>query len=182
MFDQKVDVNIRLELLDSSHTKELFQLTDKNREHLNQWLPWVHSVKQPEDTAQFIKESQQQWINNQGFQAAVMVNDHISGIIGHHKIDWQNQKTSLGYWLGKSYQGRGIITKCCATVVQHTFDNLELHRVEIHCASNNHKSRAIPERLGFIHEATLKDGIQINGEFKDRIVYRELSSEWKEYF
>lgn len=178
MFVWQIDKNIQLELLEPRHAEELFQLTDQNRKHLSQWLPWVESVQQPEDTVKFIDQSQQQWIENQSFQAAITVDNNIAGTIGHHKIDWQNQKTSLGYWLGTSYQGRGIMTKCCAAVVRHAFDELNLNRVEIHCAIDNRKSRAIPERLGFTKEAILKEAIQLNNKFKDRVVYHALSSEW----
>ncbi|MDZ7659634.1 GNAT family N-acetyltransferase [Fodinibius sp.] len=106
MFNRQIDSNIQLELLEARHAEELFQLTEQNREYLAEWLPWVDSVQEPKDTAHFIEESQQQWINNQGFQAAILVDGSIAGTIGHHNIDWQNQKTSLGYWLGKSYQGK----------------------------------------------------------------------------
>ncbi len=68
MFVWQIDKNIQLELLDARHTKELFQLTDQNREYLAQWLPWVDSVQQPEDTAQFIEQSQQQWVENKSFR------------------------------------------------------------------------------------------------------------------
>ncbi|WP_441001024.1 GNAT family N-acetyltransferase [Fodinibius sp. SL11] len=179
MFTWQIDNRIRLELLEARHGKELFRLTEQNRKYLGQWLPWVESVQEPEDTAQFIKKSQQQWIENQSFQAVINAGDKVAGIVGHHKIDWQNQKTSLGYWLGKSYQGRGIMTKCCAAIVQHAFKVLDLHRVEIHCAIDNKKSRAIPERLGFIKEVIQKEAIQLNGTFKDLVVYRALSSEWE---
>lgn len=179
MFNWQIDENLRLELLEVRHAKELFQLTDQNREYLAEWLPWVDSVQESKGTVHFIEQSKQQWVENQGFQAAIIVDDSIAGTIGHHNIDWQNQKTSLGYWLGKSYQGRGIMTKCCAEVVQHAFDELDLQRVEIHCAIDNIKSRAIPERLGFTKEAIQKEAIQLNNQFKDRVVYRMLSSEWK---
>lgn len=178
MFARKIDENIQLELLKAHHAEELFLLTDNNRQYLAKWLPWVETVQKVEDTVQFIEQCQQQWVDNHSFQAAIIVDDSIAGTIGHHKIDWQNQKTSLGYWLGQPYQGQGIMTKCCRAVVRHSFEELDLHRVEIHCPFDNKKSRAIPERLGFTEEAIQKEAIQLNDEFKDRVVYRALSSEW----
>lgn len=41
--------------------------------------------------------------------------------------------------------------------------------------SVNEKSKAIPERLGFIHEATLKDEVYMNGDFKDLDVYAKFA-------
>ncbi len=181
MFTWQIDEHIQLELLEVRHAEALFRLTDQNRKYLKLWLPWVDSVQRLEDTINFIKKSQNQRIENNNFQAVIRVGENVAGMIGHHEIDWQNRNTSLGYWLGHSYQGRGIMTKCCAAVVEHAFQELNLHRVEIHCAADNHKSRGIPERLNFVEEAILKNGIRLNGQFKDCIVYRMLSDEWQDH-
>ncbi|MGM0547206.1 MAG: GNAT family N-acetyltransferase [Bacteroidota bacterium] len=178
MFSWQINPHIQLELLELQHAEDLFRLTDQNRTYLKQWLPWVDEVTKLEDTCDFIQKSQKQRLENNNFQAAIRVEKSIAGMIGHHKIDWQNSKTSLGYWLGKSYQGRGIMTKCCAAVVSHAFQQMCLHRVEIHCAANNKKSRGIPERLGFIEEAILREAMQLNGAFVDRVIYRMLASDW----
>lgn len=178
MFSQQIDDNIRLELLESAHTGEFFRLTDENREYLSKWLPWVDSVREPEDTAEFIRNCQKQWIDNRGYQAAIRVNENLAGVIGHHKIDWLNRNTSLGYWLAEPYQGRGVMTRCCLEVVRHSFSEFNLHRVEIRCASNNYRSCAIPERLKFEIEGTLREAAQLNGRFVDLIVYGALSGKW----
>ena len=46
-----------------------------------------------------------------------------------------------------------------------------LNRIYIHCAVGNKKSRAIPERLGFIQEGRLQDGECLYGVFHDLIIY-----------
>ena len=30
-----------------------------------------------------------------------------------HGMNWANRSTSVGYWIGEKYQGKGIITKSC---------------------------------------------------------------------
>jgi RimJ/RimL family protein N-acetyltransferase len=71
-----------------------------------------------------------------------------AGVIGFHKIDWNNKTTSLGYWLGKGYEGSGLMTKSVRACVNHNIVELDLNRVEIRAAEENTKS-AIPERLNF---------------------------------
>ncbi len=62
------------------------------------------------------------------------------------------------------------------------FDEWNLHRIEIHCAPANHRSRAIPERLGFREEATLRETELVGGRYLDSVVYGllegESSSRW----
>ena len=55
-----------------------------------------------------------------------------------------------------------------------------LHRIEIHCAPENHRSRAIPERLGFREEATLRETELVCGRWLDSVVYGLLAEEWGE--
>ena len=54
-------------------------------------------------------------------------------MIGYHGIDWENGSTSLGYWLGEGFQGQGIVTAACRTLVDHAFEELNLNRVSTAC-------------------------------------------------
>jgi ribosomal-protein-serine acetyltransferase len=51
--------------------------------------------------------------------------------------------------------------------------------VEIQCGEDNHKSRAIPERLGFQQEGIIRDGEFLYDHFHDVVVYGLLKKEWK---
>ena len=93
-----------LELRDAD---ELFELTDRNRPYLRHWLPWLDNITRPEDSRAFIRAAQAQGSQNNGTQLAIRLNGRITGIVGHHQIDWRNRLTSLGYWVGEEFQGRG---------------------------------------------------------------------------
>ena len=97
----------------------------------------------------FIRAAQSQVSQNNGAQLAICFDGRIIGIIGHHQIDWRNRLTSLGYWVGQEFQGKGLVTTATRALVGHAFDEVNLNRVEIRCAVGNRKSRAIPIRLGF---------------------------------
>ena len=55
MFPIRLNDDVALELLEVRHADELFRVTDANRAHLRQWLPWVDGAKGPEDTKAFIQ-------------------------------------------------------------------------------------------------------------------------------
>jgi ribosomal-protein-serine acetyltransferase len=180
MFPYRLDEHLSLELLELRHADELYGLTDANRDHLREWLPWVDSTRSLEDTKAFINAMQKQTAENNGFQTAILFKERIAGVVGHHRIDWASRNTSLGYWLAKEHEGQGIMTRSCRAYVSHAFQTLGLNRVEIRCAVANHKSCAIPERLGFSLEGTLRQAEWLYDHFVDHSVYGILAPEWKD--
>jgi ribosomal-protein-serine acetyltransferase len=158
---------------------ELFAVTDANRAHLRRWLPWLDSVKSSSDSAGFIQATLKQFAEHQGFNAAVLHDGAIVGVIGHHRISWANRSTSLGYWLAASHEGRGIMTAACRALVHHAFTEYTLHRVEIRCATGNARSCAIPVRLGFRREGHLREAEWLYDHYVDHHVFAMLQGEWK---
>lgn len=179
MFSFKVDKEISIELLQLHHTEELFTLIDTNREHLRKWLLWVDKRQSPVDLEPVIPIWLQNYADNNGFDAGIRFNGKLVGMIGLHYIDWKNKSTSIGYFLAEDAQGLGIITKSISALLDYLFDSLKLHRVEIQCAVNNHKSIAIPERLGFEKEGIKRDGQLLYDRYEDLVTYSLLASEWK---
>jgi len=173
-----VSDGLRLTPLDLGDAAELFELTDPNRDYLRQWLPWLDNIVRMEDTRAFIRASQAQASQNNGAQLAIRVEGRVAGIIGHHQIDWRNRLTSLGYWIGQSYQGRGLVTAATAALLRHAFSDARLNRIEIRCAVGNAKSRAIPRRLGFSEEGLLRDAEWLYDHFVDHVVYGMLARDW----
>ena len=178
---QTIPVSERFSLapLELNDAEELFALTDANRTYLRDWLPWLDNIRRIDDTRAFIRAAQAQVAQNNGAQLAVKLSGRIAGIVGHHQIDWRNRLTSLGYWIGESYQGRGLVTEACRALITHAFDEASLNRVEIRCAVENRKSRAIPTRLGLRQEGLLRDAEWLYDHFVDHVVYATLVTEWR---
>jgi ribosomal-protein-serine acetyltransferase len=55
---------------------------------------------------------------------------------------------------------------------------LKINRVEIQVAVNNHKSIAIPERLGFVSEGIKRDGQWLYDHYEDIVTYSMLAKDW----
>jgi ribosomal-protein-serine acetyltransferase len=179
VFYHRLDQDVELRLLEERHAKELFALTDRNRAYLREWLPWLDNTISVADTRRFIQASLEQFANNNGFTAGIWYRGQLAGLIGLQKIDWANRSTNIGYWLGAAYQGRGLMTKACQALVDFAFTDLGLNHVEIRCAPENKRSRAIPERLGFRQEGLLRQAEWLYDHFVDHVVYGLLASEYK---
>ncbi len=175
----QIEEGPELRLLEEQHEEELFALTNQNRQYLREWLPWLDNNKSLEDTEEFIRDSLEQFRSNNGFQLGIWSQGELAGVIGYHKIDWVNRATSIGYWLGARFQGKGLMTRACRALTSYAFKELKLNRVEIRCAVKNRKSRAIPIRLGFKEEGVIREAEWLYDRFVDHVVYGMLRSEWE---
>jgi ribosomal-protein-serine acetyltransferase len=167
-----------LRLLDESDARELHLLIEANRAHLAPWMPWA-AEQTAEDTMAFIRRAQKQLTKNDGFKAAVFCQDRIAGTIGYHAVNWVNRSTSLGYWLAEEHQGRGTMTAAVRLLVDHALSVWRLNRVEIRAAVENRRSRAIPERLGFHREGTMREAERVGDRYLDCALYSMLTTDWQ---
>ena len=156
----------------------LFDLVERNRAYLKQWLPWLDANTTLNDTLAFIRHSMEHYRLDRSIQAGIWYQNELAGAIGHHPIDWPNKVVMVGYWLGEGYQGKGIMTEACRAFVNFSLSEYKLNRVEIRCATGNVKSCAIPSRLGFTVEGTIRSGEWLYDHFVDLIIYGMLSRDW----
>jgi ribosomal-protein-serine acetyltransferase len=62
-------------------------------------------------------------------------------------------------------------------LVDHALATWRLNRVEIVVATENRRSRAIPERLGFHEEGTLRQFQLVDGRYLDCVSYSMLATD-----
>jgi ribosomal-protein-serine acetyltransferase len=179
MFSACFRDGFELRLLEERHAPALFQVVDRERAQLREWLPWVDATHTEEDSLSFIRSVLEQYASNHGFAAGVWNGERLAGTVGLHRIDWLNRRVEIGYWLARELQGRGVMTDACRAVITHLFGELDLNRVEIRCAVENTKSSAIPRRLGFTLDGQLRDAQFVNGRHHDLLVFGMLKRDWK---
>jgi ribosomal-protein-serine acetyltransferase len=178
MFSCPIDDALELRPLDPAQAAEMYAVVDANRAYLRQWMGWVDNTRSADDIAAFIRRSIEQHARDDGFVAGVWHDGRIAGTIGMLHLKHEARRTEIGYWLAEALQGRGIITRCCRRFIDHLFDDVKLNRVEIRCAAENHRSRAVPRRLGFTEEGVLRQVQMVNDQLVDHVVYGMLADEW----
>jgi len=166
-----------LALLEEADARELFELVDRNRDRLRPWLGWADDTRSVEDSLGFIRATREQVASGQGFHGCLRVGRCIAGCVGFHGVQRSFRSTAVGYWIGGEFEGRGLMTGAVRTLVEHAFKDLDLHRVEIRCAVENRRSRAIPERLGFREEGVLRGAERAAGRILDVVVYGRLATD-----
>lgn len=175
----KVDHQISLHLPRPELAKEIFEAVDHQRDYLRQWLPWVDGTNQVEDTLAFIRESTKTNKTGEKLTTFIYHEEKVVGSIGFVKTDKDHRMVEIGYWLHRDMQHQGIMTKSCKRLIDYAFRTKAVNRIEIKVARENLKSQAIPKRLGFTHEGTLRQGLLMYGKFHNLELFSLLRSEWK---
>jgi RimJ/RimL family protein N-acetyltransferase len=85
--------------------------------------------------------------------------------------DIERWSWEVGYWLGKPFWGRGIVTDALRAVTAAAFEIPELVRIHAPVFSWNHRSMRVLEKAGYRREAVLpRSGIK-DGTVIDRVIY-----------
>jgi len=179
LFPLQIDRDVRINLLEPRHALDLFELVNSNRAQLREWLPFVDGYKSITVATQFITRNREENSGEKGLVMGIWAGKLLAGVITFDTIDWSNRAALIGFWLGKSFQGKGIMTRSCSALIDLAFDELRLNRIEISCAVENRRCRLIPERLGFKQEGVSRQREWLYDHFVDTVSYGMLASEWK---
>jgi len=179
LFRQTVEPGIELKLFEPSDAEIVFAAAERDRAYLRRWLPWVDRTHSSADVRHFIVNTViPQWMEGRGPQCGIWIGGVLGGGVGCHPIDWLNRSCSLGYWIASAHQGRGIVTRCCGVLLSYLFDSLHLHRVVIQCGTENYRSCAVPQRLGFTREGVARQAEWVNDRWVDLVTWSLLEEEW----
>jgi ribosomal-protein-serine acetyltransferase len=170
--------DLHLDALKISHAAVVYQAIDKNRYYLRRWLPFVDQTRRKEDTEIYIRMllSEREKSANEVF--TLWYKGDFAGLAGFKDMDFVNHKTEIGYWLIESMQGRGIMTRTVKKLIDYGFRNLNFNRIQIKVALGNHKSAAIPVRLGMVSEGIERAGEYHTDGFFDLEIFSILKADW----
>lgn len=175
----QVDQHTKLQPPQLQWAENLFWLIDNNRDYLARWLDWLPTTTTLEDTRRFLFEAIR--FNEGGQRCTYMIvhQSAIAGIAGLVRIDYRHHEAELGYWLAESLQGKGIVSKSCAALLRYAFADLCLNRVVLKTMRDNQASRAVAQRLGFVHEGRLREAFFYQDSYHDLELYSILRKDWK---
>jgi len=174
----RINDHTELRLLGRPQSQELFQLLDSNRDHLRRWHPWVDGMRSVAEVEKTVAVWEQLQANQRGIFAGVWFQGRLCGMINHLHVDWANRWAALSYWLDAGHQGQGLMTAACRAFVAHGFNTWKLNRFTIECATENTRSRAIPERLGFKLEGIIRQIEWLHDHYADHAMYGLLRADY----
>jgi len=150
-------------------------------EHLRPWMPWVKD--EPEELKvkiERLRVFRADFDLSKNYVYAVL-DPYESELVGgtglHPRVG--SDAFEIGYWIHVNHVNKGYATEISAALTKVAFEIEHINRVEIHCDPNNIKSSAIPKKLGYVYEATLRNRTEnIEGEPIDSMIWSILKEEY----
>jgi RimJ/RimL family protein N-acetyltransferase len=149
-------------------------------EHLRPWMPWAHSEPEPlEEKIARLKSFRGMFDLGQNFVYGIFdpEDTKLIGGTGLHPRHGP-EELEIGYWIHKDYINQGLVTESTAALIKVAFELIHVHRIEIHCDPRNVASAAIPRKLGFTHEGTLRAKTRFLDRWSDSMVWGLLETEY----
>ena len=147
LFEIKVDEDRSLVLPELDEAEHIFSLIDRDRKHLEVWLPWVAHTHGPQDTRDNLIQRIESFRDKTQASFYGTYKGDIIASVGF--VSLEGGEGEIGYWLLSEHQGKGHITTFVKACVDYGFKELGLERIVIKCADKNVGSAAVAERLGF---------------------------------
>jgi ribosomal-protein-serine acetyltransferase len=167
-----------MRLYEHDDLPQLYSVVIDNLDHLHTYLAWARPDYSRETAAEFIARSRRDAAEGKNLTLGIFRNAVLAGSVGFVSFARHSKRAEIGYWISKHFERQGIITAACRKLIIHGFNSLGLHRIEIRCAVENVRSRAVPERLGFTLEGIIRQSEWRHTKFHDMAVYGLLRSEW----
>ena len=160
----------------------LFAAIQESRAHIQPWLPWADQHQSVDDTVEFIRRTQARWILRDGFGMGIFSRQEgaFLGGIGLDVVNWDVRAFDIGYWVRKSAQGHGYVSEATRLLTTFAFTSLKARRVAIRCDARNTRSKAIPERLGYVYEGCLRRSeLDTTGQPFNMLVFAMIPEDYR---
>lgn len=150
---------------------------------LHEWMPWATRRPTEEESEEFVRRAHAKFVQREDllfffFERGART---LVGGGGLHRIDWKVPSFDIGYWCRKRFQGEGYVTEAAGGIADFAVERLGARRLVVTCDAENEKSAAVARRIGFAHEATLKNARRhhLSGELRDSLVFARVVAEKK---
>jgi ribosomal-protein-serine acetyltransferase len=160
-----------LEPIQPSHSLQVFNLIEANREELSPVFPWMRELTLAQ-CLRSIEENLNRPEKEQSIFLGIFLDTELIGTANIYRIDWVNMNCEIGGWLGGEFQGHGYALQAAQELIQIVWEGLDLHRIEIRVPRGNSAALKVTKKLGFKKEGILKQiEYRKEGGYSDQILF-----------
>jgi RimJ/RimL family protein N-acetyltransferase len=152
---------------------------DSSLDELRPWMPWAKQEPQTlEEKVILLRRFRGRFDLGEDFTYGIFSADErevVGGTGLHSRVG--HDAFEIGYWIRTSHVGQGLATESTAALTRVALELCGVDRVEIRIDPANERSRAIPRRLGFTEEATLRRRLRYPDP-RDVILYTLFAADY----
>lgn len=151
-----------------------------SREHLKPFMVWAHTVESMDDTVAKLVRFRTSFDRGEDFMYGVFdarTKEVVGGTGLHPRVGLGG--VEIGYWVHGQRVRQGFATEVAGALTRVAFEVGQVRFVEIRTVPENVASASVPKKLGFAHEATLRERLQMpDGSFGDALVFSMFTKEY----
>ncbi|WP_195972870.1 GNAT family N-acetyltransferase [Clostridium thermobutyricum] len=168
--------NIYLRNLTPNDSEEILNYYNKNKKHLEKFEPSRDKDFYTLETQQsLLNESYKQFLNGTSYELGIIKDNKIIGKIRLSNIVYGVFKSGiLGYSIDEDFQGKGYMKEAVNLIVEYSFNDLDLHRIEASALVRNERSKNVLLGCGFEELGINKKYLFINGIWEDHITFYKV--------
>lgn len=169
-----------LECIGQQHKDDLYALIQRNRDYFQTFIPWIHAGTTEGDVEDFISACVENAKQGVSFAYIIRIRGLFTGFMEVRWNDTQNHQfpdaryAHLHYFIGKRFQGFGIMTHTIMAVTSDLFTTYGIKRIGIACPAPNEAGLRAADHAGYTFEKTIT-GAQtlVGGNVIDHQLYSQ---------
>jgi len=154
---------------------------EESLEHLLPWMPWADQEPEPvEAKVARLRRFRGEFDLDRDYVYGILDREEtrVLGGTGLHTRLGEGA-LEIGYWIHADHINRGLATEAAGALTRVAFEVHGVDRVEIHNDPANMRSAAVPRKLGFTHEATLRcRTVATGGSPRDTMIWTLFASDY----
>ena len=168
----------KLKPIQENHVHAAFRLIEDNRTYLVAECDPLPHLGTIEDTLFMIQDAIGRYTRREGLMAGIWHQGQLVGMVGHHNLDRLNRTVQLQVWVSQHQQRRGFGTRAMRAIVKYSFQDMSMNRLEMRFREDNIAAQRLAEKLGFMREGLLRQGLVLDGQPTDAAMYGLLLDDW----
>lgn len=167
---------IELRVLNPENTEELLDYYLRNKNYLTPFEPTrdesFYTLKYQKKS---LIESYKNYLNGVEIDFGIYKDEKFIGIIKLSNIIYGVFKSAfVGYSIDENNQGKGYMKEALSLVLDYSFKQMGLHRIEASTLVDNERSQGVLKACGFKELGLNKKYLFINGKWRDHISFYKV--------
>lgn len=132
------------------------------------------------EAKKFIRKTQQEMHKKKAYEFAIELKEtkELIGTINLLNINIKNKNADIGFWLAKSYWGKGLAKETLNLILDFGFKKLKLKKIQARVLHKNKATQKLLEKIGFKLEGRLRKKTFFKNQWFDDLIYGILKEEY----